>query len=175
MTILIAHRGLVDGPDRYKENSLTALLAARSQGFDVEVDIRYDNYEFYVGHDDPMWKIDIQTLKSLGDVENDPISHIWIHCKTIKTLAMFQSMSSWRGNYFFHENDPATLTNSGFIWTFPGQELTANSICVMPEWTYALREVPTLYSYGICSDYGNTLKDVFHPIMSRSSNTNWRS
>lgn len=175
MPLLIAHRGLVDGPDRFKENSLTALLSARSQGFDVEVDVWYDNYNFYVGHDDPMWQADIETLKSIGNVENDPTSHIWIHCKNINALAAFQELSSFRCNYFFHENDPITLTNNGYVWTFPGKQLTSNSICVMPEWTYSLKEISAMYSYGFCSDYVSTLKDIFEPVMSRPSNTTWRS
>ena len=39
MTLLIAHRGLTDGPDQDKENTLSAIIAARTQGFDVEVDV----------------------------------------------------------------------------------------------------------------------------------------
>ena len=57
-------------------------------------------------------------------------------------------------NNFWHQNDSYTLTNTGYIWTYPGKTLTPQSICVMPE------KVPNFYStddltdcFGICTDF----------------------
>jgi len=55
-------------------------------------------------------------------------------------------------NYFFHENDPCVITSLGYIWTSPGQELTDNSICVLPEiQTDIEHRLPVVA--GICSDF----------------------
>ena len=57
------------------------------------------------------------------------------------------------GHVFFHEDDPCVLTSSGYIWTYPGEELTSHSICVMPEFTDAISRVNDLKVFGFCSDW----------------------
>ena len=37
-------------------------------------------------------------------------------------------------NFFWHQQDDFTLTNRGYIWTYPGKCITPMSIMVMPEW-----------------------------------------
>jgi len=55
---------------------------------------------------------------------------------------------------FWHQEDDVTLTSKGYIWTYPGKDLTENSIVVMPEkylekwWEYSFKKCR-----AICSDY----------------------
>mgnify|MGYP003336226375 CR=1 FL=1 len=58
-------------------------------------------------------------------------------------------------NYFWHQEDDFTLTSEGYIWTYPGKELSENSICVMPERNMAPDALVNFNQncYGVCSDY----------------------
>ena len=152
MTLLIAHRGLVDGPDRDKENTLSAILSARSRGYDVEIDLWYHDNTWWLGHDKPQYKIDVDWLQLIDRQDYLDEHHAWIHAKTIQTLYQLRKIR-WQGHIFFHENDPTVLTSSGYLWTFPGQELTALSVCVMPENTDAILRCCELNVYAFCSDW----------------------
>ena len=50
---IIAHRGLVNGPDKNKENTLPTIMSALGLGFDVEVDVWLQNNQLKLGHDKP--------------------------------------------------------------------------------------------------------------------------
>ncbi len=173
MPLIIAHRGLVNGPDKDKENTLTAFLSARSQGFDVEIDVWYDNYKLYIGHDTPMYETDIETLQNISRSSIDDLSHAWIHCKNINAIFRMNQIMTHQLNFFFHENDPVTLTSNGYVWTFPGQQLTSCSICVLPELIYAYHDVPKLECYGFCTDRGKAIRNLFDPTVSNSVELAW--
>ena len=85
--------------------------------------------------------------------------HAWLHAKSIQTLYQLRR-NKWLGHVFFHENDPCVLTSSGYIWTYPGQELTPHSICVMPENTDAIFAVKELNVFGFCSDWVTKIRDT---------------
>ena len=55
--ILIAHRGLTDGADRAFENHPKKIANSLRDGFDCEIDVRYINGEWFLGHDGPDHKI----------------------------------------------------------------------------------------------------------------------
>lgn len=156
MTLLIAHRGLLDGPDTDKENTLSALLAARQQGFDVEIDVWYHNFSWWLGHDAPTEQISLEWLRIIDGVDVSNSHHAWIHAKSIQTLYQLHAVH-WSGHMFFHENDPVTLTNSGYLWTYPGCDLTPHSICVLPENTDAITRCHTLNVFAFCTDYVHTI------------------
>ena len=148
----IAHRGNIEGPNPKWENRPDYIQEALDAGYEVEVDIWRTGYgPICLGHDGP--DIDVGKL----DLKNEKL---WLHCKNIYALRTVQYWSACGLNYFFHENDPCVLTSTGYIWTFPGQELTDNSICVMPEIQdrdkieYRLPVVA-----GICSDYIGRYKE----------------
>lgn len=72
---------------------------------------------------------------------------LWCHCKNIEALRVLLLANV---RCFYHDTDKATLTSSGHIWTYPGENITNCSICVLPEingW-----EIPA-ESAGVCSDY----------------------
>lgn len=156
---LIAHRGLLYGPDKSLENSPTQIEKALAMGFDVEVDLWASGIlhnEFWLGHDEPRYRVTREFL------ERDSI---WVHCKnhdalTIVTPAM---------HYFWHQSDDYTITSRGMIWVYPGNPLLgATSVEVMPEWeipdedkshieVIMHRTIQRSRNYsnqcGICSDY----------------------
>ena len=48
---LISHRGNLNGIQKDKENEPEYIISAIDKGFDVEVDVRFENNKFFLGHD----------------------------------------------------------------------------------------------------------------------------
>lgn len=162
MTILIAHRGLLDGPNLVDENNPNIIEYAREKNYDVELDLRYINNEWWLGHDYPAYKIDLNWLLKINNFDNKLlIGNLWIHAKNIKTLYELKRIN-WAGHVFFHQNDDVTLTSTGYLWTYPGKLLTPFSICVMPEWTDLSNSITLNYNkiYGFCTDYINQVDKI---------------
>jgi hypothetical protein len=139
---LIAHRGLLYGPDELNENAPHQIDLALSKGLNAEVDFRIVNGKFFLGHDNPTYEIAPQYLYKEG---------LWIHAKNWEAL---EWLSDTQLHYFWHEEDSYTLTSYGVVWAYPNKPLMARSVCVMPEkqgisLDYAFK----LPIYGICSDY----------------------
>ena len=95
---LIAHRGNVQGPQD-TENSPSYLDSAIENGFDVEIDVRYDRYShnWYLGHDFAQYKIDWQWLLSRQD-------NLWIHCKNLDAITQLHDFPNF--NFFWHQAEP---------------------------------------------------------------------
>ena len=146
----IAHRGLFEGPDLEKENSPNQIMDALGNGFDVEVDLRYLDNNFFLGHDDSQYKISQDFL-----VKN--IEKLWIDCKNLACLEVIASIGN--ANYFWHQEDDYTLTSKNFIWVYPGQPLPPNSVMVMPEWNANIDSLKLDSNlYGVCSDFVGKLR-----------------
>lgn len=137
--IYIAHRGLFEGPDKQNENHPDQIELALSRGFNCEIDVWYDDGEWWLGHDWPTYKIGANLLAD---------SRLWAHCKNVDAMQHCPNP-----NRFWHDIDGYTFTKSGFIWTYPGYRLVDDSICVMPEWEHSPGVIPGGSYYGICSDY----------------------
>jgi len=135
--IKIAHRGNTVGPSPL-ENSPGFLLDAISKGFDVEIDIRLTNRGWFLGHDGPIYKV--------GDLFIDQIkNNSWFHCKNLEAL---EALDNKTYKYFWHQQDDFTLTSNGYIWTYPGKNVTSRSIIVDLNLDYKYNN-----AYGICTDY----------------------
>jgi hypothetical protein len=151
---LIAHRGNLDGPNPSKENHPEYIESAITNGYDVEIDIRYDTFDkkLYLGHDEPQYLIDWYWLGQYKD-------NLWIHCKNIEALYEFVDATSGF-NYFWHQEDDFTLTSRNYIWTYPGKTYTTKSIIVMPENNSRLfdfNEIKEYHVHGVCTDYPNLI------------------
>ena len=145
---LISHRGNILGSVPDKENNPSYIDSTINIGYDVEIDIRLIDNQFWLGHDEPQYKISVEWL-------TERISSLWIHCKNIDALYHFSGNQN-NYNYFWHQNDDFTLTSKNYIWTYPGKEYTTRSIIVMPELFTnidSLSNYKTFNCYGICSDY----------------------
>ena len=132
----ISHRGNLDGQDLINENSPKQIDRVIQLGYDVEIDIRYINDNFYLGHDSPKYLIDIDWLYQRKN-------KLWIHLKNVECLYMMNNEL----NYFWHENDKFTITSRGYIWSYP--DFINKSITVVKEKTFII----PYNILGICTDY----------------------
>jgi hypothetical protein len=133
--ILISHRGNLNGRIPDKENSPSYIESAIQKGFDVEIDVWYSNGNWFLGHDEPQYPININFLKN---------SKLWCHAKNIDAL---KHMLKNNIHCFWHQEDEHTLTSNGWIWAYPGSKLTEISIAVMP------KNKITENCAGVCCDY----------------------
>ena len=144
---LISHRGNIIGPNLKRENSPSYIDTAICAGYDVEVDINFTNGKFYLGHDTPDYEItEIWMTKRKYN--------IWFHCKNLEAMVLLKNCG-YDANYFWHQEDDFTITSTGFFWTYPGKELSSNSVAVMPE-TKEFKDIEK--AYAICSDYVEKIK-----------------
>lgn len=142
--IFISHRGNINSINAKDENKPAYILNALKKKFDVEVDIWLKNDMFYLGHDNPEYKVDLCFVKTKG---------LWFHAKNINS---FRELLRLQVICFWHQQDDITLTSNGFIWTYPGKELTDNSICVLPElYKYSNFKCAGFCSNNIQSYYNN--------------------
>ena len=141
--IIIAHRGNLDGSNPDKENHPDYIVEAIKAGFNVEIDVWNIDNKYYLGHDEPQYEV---TLDFLSEPQ------YWLHCKNIKALHyLVDCAHCWNyGPCFYHNTDDAVLTSHGWLWTYPGKEITNTSIAVMPEtvpnWNYTK-------AAGVCTDF----------------------
>lgn len=147
--LIIAHRGLIEGPNKEIENKPNTIQKALDYGFDVEVDVWFLNDSWYLGHDGPEYETNIKFLSN---------QKMWIHCKNLNALSEITSQHV-HINCFWHENDKYTLTSKGYIWAYPGQETQSNkSIKVLPELHSSISKVQNCL--GICTDYALRYKNI---------------
>ena len=152
--LIIAHRGLLDGPDDEKQNRPDQVLAALDEGFDAEIDVWNIKGQWFLGHDNPDYLVPAHFLTTPG---------LWIHCKNI---AAFYNLSRMVApiNYFFHDTDLVVLTSKGNVWTYFGPLETRDptAICVMPELNYLWSEIEDMAKkkqwLGFCTDWPRKLK-----------------
>jgi hypothetical protein len=131
----IAHRGNINGPDVMRENRIDHIFEALNKGFQVEIDIWYEDEQWWLGHDEPRWKTGTTIFKNA-----------WCHAKNAEAMKRLKS----RYNCFWQKDDAYTLTSKGYVWCNIGALLLPNSICVMPEKGY---QGDISKCYGICSDF----------------------
>jgi len=138
--ILISHRGNITGKIKERENTKEYILEALGAGYDVEIDLWFQDGSLFLGHDQADHAIDYDFLTEKG---------LWIHCKNIPALEFLKDKGN-PNNYFFHDIDETTLTSKGLFWTYPGKQLTKWSIAVMPEMApFENLEIAA----GVCSDF----------------------
>jgi 3-deoxy-D-manno-octulosonate 8-phosphate phosphatase (KDO 8-P phosphatase) len=144
---LIAHRGNISGSQASLENDPTYLEHAMEIGYDVEMDVWFQQDAYYTGHDKPTYKIDKNFLKN---------SKIWVHCKDEKT---FYNLSKYVDiNCFLQEGDKVAITTKGFLWNHSScKEWDERSVFVN------LGEIvwgSFIFPYAVCSDYVDSFKLV---------------
>jgi hypothetical protein len=147
----IAHRGLVNGPNKSLENQPHQIKSILAQGYDCEIDLWVFDNRFYLGHDGPQYNITEDFLNVTG---------LWIHAKSLETLHWLTA-SRPDLTFFTHDKDPQTITSNHYIWTYPGEKLTDRSIQLMPEWNDPKLENIDFDCYAICSDYVDRLKNLY--------------
>jgi len=146
---IIAHRGLLNGPDSNLENLPGQILLSLQAGYDCEVDVRLIDGKWILGHDNPDFEVPFEFLEQTG---------LWIHAKNLEAL---DYLSTTTLNYFWHQNDDYVITSKGYIWAYPGKPLTTRSVMVLPEWEdNTLQNVIGVDCFGICSDYPEQIRQL---------------
>ena len=140
--ILISHRGNLDGKREEFENHPDYIEDAKKRGFDVEIDVWFTKNNFFLGHDEPQFRVNSEFLED---------QKLWCHSKNTDAL---KELSKLNCHYFWHNTDDYTITSKGFIWIYPGKPILKNGICVMPEKTKEIN----LDCKGICSDFIESYK-----------------
>lgn len=130
----IAHRGCTQGIDR-RQNHPDFIKEAHNKMFDVEIDIRYIDGKYWLGHDGPEYDIGAD-LYDFWESRSVWYGSLWFHCKDIPTMYQVMNLPQ-RFNCFIHDRDDAALVYTGthntWLWTLMGKPLTNNSIAVLPE------------------------------------------
>jgi len=144
----ISHRGNLTGPNPQEENKIEYINEALNQKYDVELDLWYKSNNFYLGHDEPLYLVDINFLNN---------KKFWIHAKN---LTCFYELEKLDLNFFWHENDKIVITSKGYFWNYPGTKLSNKSICVLPE----KNEEKDFKCLGICSDFIKDYYDRYNNI-----------
>lgn len=150
--IIIAHRGLVSGPDPHLENQPQQITQLLQAGWHVEIDVRFSSGAWYLGHDAPVHKVDVPFLTQ---------PNLWIHVKDVAAANQIREVHDLYPhlNFFWHESDARVLTSQGHWWTQPGHDLVSNSVAVMPEWH--VNYVRTCLKWpclAVCTDWGSQLQ-----------------
>lgn len=188
MTRIIAHRGLLEGPDSGLENTKSNIEEALSMGFDVEIDIkdfRSNNpFNIDIGHDHITDSYEFKEFHDL--VKKYPNSIFWMHCKNLKSLSKFLVNYDLPSNceIFAHDKDFAAITYPlGCVWVYPkqyfGEVNLSYYIDVLPETWGPPSSFKSRYDYkdprsggktykfepyGICTDYPIILKRTLESI-----------
>ena len=134
---LISHRGNINGVEKDNENNPDYIKKAMQRGYDVEVDVRYEDHKFFLGHDFNQFDVKEEFLLN---------EKLWCHAKTSEALL---ALNKIKAHYFWHQEDDYTITSKGYIWTYPGKKILPKSICVLPE-RVNYKKIDCL---GICSDF----------------------
>jgi hypothetical protein len=138
---LIAHRGNINGPNAKEENHPDYINKTIKLGYDVEIDVWFTDNNWYLGHDNPIYKIKYDFLLN---------PRFWIHAKNGEAFNVL--LENKKLNAFWHTTEDWVLTSKQYVWTYPNKKLFANSICVLPESGY-LGDIKKCH--GICSDFLN--------------------
>lgn len=136
----ISHRGNIDGPNWEWENDPSRVEEVLEKGYDVEIDVWKIGSKLFLGHDRAEFPIDYSFLG------ND---RLLCHAKNLEALEYMLKVDDI--HCFWHQEDHYTLTNKGYIVSYPGYAVTPKTICMKPE----LQSYSNLYgiAYAICSDW----------------------
>lgn len=149
---IISHRGNITGPILDKENRPSYIDCAIGLGYEVEVDIRYIDDIFYLGHDTADYVISENWIKSRK-------TNIWFHCKNLQAATALSEMND-QIMFFCHSNDPYVMTSNNYIWVHD-LTLPLNTRCIIP-----LLDEKSIMSYngdtvhGVCTDFVNLCKST---------------
>jgi hypothetical protein len=143
--MLISHRGNLNGPSD-QENHPDYILNAVNSGYIVEIDVWIQDNKYILGHDYPQYEVDSKFLANTFFV---------CHAKNLPALEYCINANL---HCFWHQEDDYTITSQGYIWVYPGKEVSTNSKCIIVD------NKPPSFKYqctGICSDYVQLYKTYY--------------
>lgn len=145
---LISHRGNINALNPHRENTLDYIQEALDLGYDVEIDLWYENNKLLLGHDYGEHPVSIKWLLERK-------YNLWIHCKHFNSLEYLHKLNGFQ--YFFHKEEEYTLISTGHIWAHNLSQI--NNKCVIPLLSKQdLLKWGSKDVYGICSDFIGLVK-----------------
>lgn len=146
----IAHRGNLDGPNPENENKPKYLELAFDCCFYTEADIWYKDGDFYLGHDEPMYKV---AYGWLHEHKND----LYLHCKNPEAMEYLAK----EFNCFWQQGDDYSLTSKRDIWVNIGKKPIKGSILVDLEYPTSEKRVQWLDAKvsKVCTDWARVLNE----------------
>jgi hypothetical protein len=133
---IISHRGNLTGSDQKLENKPEQIEKVINMGFDVEVDLRVEDNQLYLGHDFTQYNIEYEWIDNLKN-------NLWIHAKNYESVNFLKKTNL---NWFWHDQDDMTLTSHGFIWSNIDKYFTEGITVSLYH-----KELPD-YILGVCTD-----------------------
>jgi len=150
---IISHRANLNGIDPKRENNPVYIDECIEEGFDVEIDLRVKNGNFYLGHDYPVYKISEKWLIQRSDF-------LLVHIKEIEALNLvFEKKLNI--HHFCHQDDEFTFTSNNLIWCH-NLNLLMNDKCLIP--LLSLEQVNSFNKtdiHAICTDYVYEALNIF--------------
>tara|TARA_B100000424_G_C22683458_1_gene374171 strand:- start:54 stop:512 length:459 start_codon:yes stop_codon:yes gene_type:complete len=146
--ILISHRGNVDVVNVEKENTKSYIQEAIDLGYDVEIDVRYVDNKFWLGHDKADYEVELEWL-----IERK--NNLWIHCKNFESLSELLQTDL---KVFYHLKEDYTIISDKHIWAHNLENINKKCIIPLINKVDILKWKPTPV-YGICSDYVGLLNN----------------
>lgn len=148
--MVISHRGNLNGRDEEIENHPVHIdKIITKYMMNVEVDLWIHNGHYWLGHDEPQYKISYEWLHTRRNF-------LWVHCKNHEALLRMSRKQNNKLNYFWHESDDFTITSHGVLWANVGIELpdglAAKAVAVMPE----INNTDFRNFWGICTDWAES-------------------
>ena len=150
--LYISHRANLEGLNPEKENNPEYIDEAIFKGYDVEIDLRVQDGNLFLGHDEPQYLI---TSSWLTERRNN----LWIHVKDYGALVRIVRTEL---KFFCHEQDKYTLTSNGYIWS---HDLTNKMTdkCIVPLLSSESVEGYNQNGfYAVCSDYIYQCEEKFN-------------
>ena len=153
---IISHRGNINGPVLDRENRPSYIDCALQLGYDVEVDIRFINNKFWLGHDTANYEVN--TIWIMKRKEN-----LWFHCKDLTSAVELERLDPTI-NKFCHISDPYVIVSTGKLWVHD-LSLDLNNMCIIP--LLSLDDINNnnnnnlIYNkniYGVCTDFPQKIK-----------------
>lgn len=147
---IYSHRGNLSGKT-LRENEPAFLQECIAAGFHVEVDLRFVDGDYYLGHDEPIYRINLEDFDR---------KEIIFHLKTPHVPPLRHA------DAFAIENDNYVLTLRGLLWANYGQAPTPQSVMCSPELVGDARPIDDFVramqqgAAGICTDYPLLVRDV---------------
>jgi len=142
---IISHRGNINGPITEKENRPSYIDSAIQLGYEVEVDLRYINNEFWLGHDIPQYRIESQWMELRSE-------NIWFHCKDINSAIELTKLNN-KYKFFCHTQDDYVITSNNKLWVHNLSNIITNE-CIIPLIDLSdINDYTNDEPYAICTDY----------------------
>lgn len=141
---IISHRGNINGIVPEKENRPSYIDCSIQLGYEVEVDIRYIDGLFYLGHDTPEYEINNVWIELRKN-------NIWFHCKNSEAAYQLSLLNNIK--YFCHSIDLFVLTSTNHIWVHDLSMTTNNSIIPLLDLNSLRNYQNYKHVYAICTDY----------------------